>query len=507
MKPKAIVLPRDTVRSLCPNFAQKVISRAVTLTLREDGGVSVEPGKLADLQAELAAKFTKGQAPALSFQHDEKETAQAFLYRVCFGEWPAGYEQGDEDERLATLEHSNSIRGVEIFATGTHNGDEYTEKDLDDMVEAFKALDYRPALKVGHTKDKPGAPAYGWVANLRRIGAKLVADFEAMHDNVFEAIRSKAYDRVSSEVYFNFKRGEKTFRRALKAVALLGAEVPAVANLTPLHKMEFAEFDALEKTAAFDSKLEVGQQAILDALVQRVSDVTKLMKEFDMSKNTAKLATLQTQVAEFGKKMDELKKGGKKPEDQEYKDLQAQIERVQAEIKTLSEQDKDSEETERLRQQVSELQADKRAREIKERCAALKVPAFRPAIHALYSYLLEKGAGEKVKIYSLPDKDGKVTTSEKTLVEAVDAIVSEINGQADRLFKAHAAPGSARRSEGGEHDDDPGVEVDRLALELQRKQPTVYKTYDAALDAVLADNEELAGKYREQQNAGRASRH
>lgn len=151
----------------------------------------------------------------------------------------------------------NAIRNIEIFRSGTHNGDQYTEADLDDMVAAFHRLDYRPALKVGHTKDASGAPAYGWISNLRRAGQKLLADFTDMHESVVEAIRSKAYNRVSAEVFHNLRRAGEVFPRALKAVALLGAEVPAVAGLVPLHKMEFAEFDALERTAAFSTDLKI----------------------------------------------------------------------------------------------------------------------------------------------------------------------------------------------------------------------------------------------------------
>ena len=157
----------------------------------------------------------------------------------------------------------STIRNVEIFKIGTHNSDTYTTADLDEMVAAHKALDFRPALKIGHSKDKPGAPAYGWVTNLKRIGEKLYADFESMHDSVINAIRSKMYDRVSSEIYFNLKRGGKTFRRALKAVALLGAEVPAVANLVPLHKMEFVAdgfADVLAYTQSFAFTEDAGDE-------------------------------------------------------------------------------------------------------------------------------------------------------------------------------------------------------------------------------------------------------
>jgi hypothetical protein len=129
------------------------------------------------------------------------------------------------------------IDGVEIFAIGTHNGDEYTDLDLQAMLDSYGALDYKPPLKAGHVQDKKGMPALGWVDNLRRVGNKLVADFTGLPKLVYEAIRDKRYNTVSSEVYWNLERGGKKFYRALKAVALLGAEIPAVAGLKPLHEM------------------------------------------------------------------------------------------------------------------------------------------------------------------------------------------------------------------------------------------------------------------------------
>lgn len=149
----------------------------------------------------------------------------------------------------------NAIRNVEIFAAGTWNCDTYTTADLDGIVAAAKELDFRPALKLGHTRDVPGAPAYGWVTNLRRVGQKLVADFESMHASVVNAIRDHRYSRVSAEIYHRLKRGGKTFDHALKAVALLGADVPAVAGLVPLHKVQFAH--AAFATHAYERPLYI----------------------------------------------------------------------------------------------------------------------------------------------------------------------------------------------------------------------------------------------------------
>jgi hypothetical protein len=127
----------------------------------------------------------------------------------------------------------HEIRGVEIFRAGTWNGDDYSIEDLDEIVDAFGKVGFTPPIKLGHD-EPPGTMAFGWVKSLRRIGDRLIADFMDVPAEVFGLIKRRAFDTVSSEIYWNLKRGAKTFRRALRAVALLGAQIPAVAGLKPL---------------------------------------------------------------------------------------------------------------------------------------------------------------------------------------------------------------------------------------------------------------------------------
>ena len=126
----------------------------------------------------------------------------------------------------------------EIFATGTHNGIEYTEKDLDDMVQAFRDTQkaIRPRIKLGHdvSKWKDGLPALGWATDIKRVGSKLVASFAQVPKILKDSIDSGRYKRVSSEVYHNLKLNGQTYRRALAAVAFLGTDLPAVKNLADL---------------------------------------------------------------------------------------------------------------------------------------------------------------------------------------------------------------------------------------------------------------------------------
>jgi len=156
-------------------------------------------------------------------------------------------------------ENLNRIDGVEIFAIGTHNGDTYDTRDLDDMVSAFNKAGFTPPLKAGHD-DTPGRPAIGWIENVRRAGTKLIGDITNIPAEVYTLIRRRGYDTVSAEIYWNLKNARGVFRRALKAVALLGADVPAVATLRPLHQMfsdyagqtRFYEIGAFEMTFDHD---------------------------------------------------------------------------------------------------------------------------------------------------------------------------------------------------------------------------------------------------------------
>ena len=127
-----------------------------------------------------------------------------------------------------------NINGVEIFATGNWNGDEFSSDDLDAMIEAFPVVGFQVPLKLGHD-DTSGAPAYGWVSAIRRKGDKLVADFTDIGPDLYAAIKSRRYDAVSAEIFFNLHRNGMSYRRVLKAVALLGAEIPAVSYLAPIH--------------------------------------------------------------------------------------------------------------------------------------------------------------------------------------------------------------------------------------------------------------------------------
>jgi len=144
-----------------------------------------------------------------------------------------------------------NISGVEVFSTGIWNKDPYTISDLHDMVDAFESLKggFRPFLKLGHDENQSfanesGFPAIGWVDRVYVSGQKLMADFTHIPKAIFDLIKTKAYRKVSCEIYWDLDANGQKFNRVLSAVALLGAENPAVMNLADILGQYNLEFQA-----------------------------------------------------------------------------------------------------------------------------------------------------------------------------------------------------------------------------------------------------------------------
>lgn len=153
-----------------------------------------------------------------------------------------------------------SIDGLEIFSTGKWNGDDYSQTDLQAMVDAFPKVGFEPTAKAGHEdgQDNPakakmvfGAPALGYVKNLYVKGNKLMADLRGIPAKFGALVKAGAYRRVSAEIYWNYKAHDGTvYPRVLKSVAFLGAEIPALPNLAAVEALYDKKPDGL--LCAFD---------------------------------------------------------------------------------------------------------------------------------------------------------------------------------------------------------------------------------------------------------------
>ena len=234
-----------------------------------------------------------------------------------------------------------SKKGVEIFSAGVWNGDEYTVEDLDEMIRAFSETSAKvlPYLKLGHDKDQKllqadGYPAAGWVGDLYRSGEKLMADFADIPDKIYALLENKAYKKVSSEVYWNIKINGQMYKRMLGAVALLGANMPAVTNLddilalygiTDYYKLnkysenekEFSvkTYDFTQKDQDMPKKLEELEQELADAKAysqkietEKKESEDKLIAENKEYKQKIEVALQNQKKAELEKALTELEK-------------------------------------------------------------------------------------------------------------------------------------------------------------------------------------------------------
>lgn len=227
---------------------------------------------------------------------------------------------------------SKSLHGAELLDVGTWPAMTgpvtISLSAIDALVSSFDALGLsrKVPLKLGHNEDQPvtdGQPALGWVSRLWREGTKLMADFVDMPDVIHAAIQKKLYKTVSVEVARDVQAGTRKIPWVLEAVALLGADQPAVGTLKDLEALLTARKPVLQARArvAFqrDIKLSSGgpgkgmEKAEVEALLKEQE--TRLSAKFsaDLKKVTddsaAALAAEQkkTRDAEIARHRDTIK--------------------------------------------------------------------------------------------------------------------------------------------------------------------------------------------------------
>jgi len=221
-------------------------------------------------------------------QYDKNEAKAA---AIAWGAVKKSYKQDTEGNwvKLNELE-TVDIENVEILAVGKWNGvpstKEYTKKDLDELVRSFKALssdeklNYEPPLKLGHDEhqkllQKDGYPAAGWVKVLKRIGNKLVASFGEVPKKIGDIIKAGGYKKVSSEIYHDYAMGDYKFPLVLKAVALLGGDIPAVKTIADI-QAQYSQEDGVDVVI-----YEFGEQSV--SLEEILSDIDSWLEKAEVA--------------------------------------------------------------------------------------------------------------------------------------------------------------------------------------------------------------------------------
>lgn len=350
----------------------------------------------------------------------------------------------------------HEIEGVEIFRVGVWNGDKFTKADLDAMVDAFGKAGFQVPIKLGH-EERSGDRAFGWIKTLKRVGDKLIADFMDVPESVFKVIRDRGFDAVSAEIFFNLKRAGQTFRRALKAVALLGAEIPAVAGLKPLREVAFdaGDYEAIE-TVTMHKETE----AMADD--KQVAELTaaKEKAETEVTEKDKALEASQAETAELKQKLEAAEKGKGEAD---------------AEIKALTAKGEASD------KRIAAIEEDRRKERVDGKITKLLVPAMREHFTALYQI----ATGTEVKTFAIGDQKELVAEA------VVDSLLGVVNDRAVKLFGENGGTSIDRPD--GAANEDAGAEVHARVEKFQAEHKDT--AYSVALAAVLAADPELKAAY------------
>lgn len=229
------------------------------------------------------------------------------------------------------------IEGAHIFNAGTWNGLPFTEADLDSIVNAFDQLSLagRVPLKFGHNSEQPytdGQPALGWVEKVYRRGGELLADFRDVPEVVFNAIKNGLYKFVSIELMRQqLEDGELSAPVVLDAVALLGAEKPAVSNLRDLQAL----------TMSRRANVGAGERVVF-TMADPAKIIQESRKRMDEEQMKARIAELEAANKAATDKATALEQAEKKRASGEHRaKLSAVFERgVKSEVITPAQRDK-----------------------------------------------------------------------------------------------------------------------------------------------------------------------
>lgn len=203
------------------------------------------------------------------------------------------------------------IRGADLFASGVYRGQEYTVADLDEIARNFTRLRQLldPPAVLGHEEsqefldallgsdrereadaERTDQPAAGWVDRVwvdkyvepssGRLEGVLKGDITGVPAKIAEMIRNGRYKKISAEIYDDFTDDYgQSYGKALRRVAILGAEVPQVKRLGDLP----APTAFAERMRALAAMERQARAAVLRAAVGRVHERSRAREAKEVS--------------------------------------------------------------------------------------------------------------------------------------------------------------------------------------------------------------------------------
>lgn len=440
-----------------------------TLESLPDGVKNVLPASAQEI-------WRKAFNSTLESTKDEDKARQAGWGAVKNAGWK---KEGDKWVKSNVQNIQTHSFPAEIFSVGTWNGDEYSLKNLKDMVSNFNALKetIKPPVKLGHNnkginkKISDGQPSLGWVDSLKLVGSKLIANLTNVPDIVYKAIKSGRYKRVSSEIYFNFKtKAGDIYSHVLKGVALLGADIPAVENLADLeaYLTQTPSYEgSFDKAVTYTFDVDVEGQILSEGGHKNMDEVKELTEQLGQKDKI--ISTKDDQIAEATKTLAEKEEAFKK----HAEELKSYKEKVEA----MEKKETDEKKTGHKKDIIDFCE---------EQVKVFKMtPAARDTI--------VKGLEEGKHSYSIESGFSICWEDFKTFME----------GQIELLNKGEKASGKKKDKEEGEYKDiSDEVDQKAKAFILTQKEAGKEVNYSEAVKFVLEGDADLAEAYVNSEERG-----
>lgn len=171
-----------------------------------------------------------------------------------------------------------------IFSSGKHtdskgNTKEWTNEDLDKICYQFKNVHSTVPICVGHPQTN--SPAYGWLANVQRIGNNLYCDFKDVQTEFKEALNKGLFKNRSISL-------DKDLN--IRHLAFLGAQAPAIKGLEQFcFKDKGNNCNTYEITDFQDKEVLMENEMLQKQLEEKDGEISKLKKELETEKQKQKI--------------------------------------------------------------------------------------------------------------------------------------------------------------------------------------------------------------------------
>lgn len=362
------------------------------------------------------------------------------------------------------------LDGAEIFAEGRWNNTAFSQADLDGIVSAFDALGMsgKVPLKLGH--DGPDARrdprtqfAMGWVRRIWRDGKKLKADLD-IPDKVHSFIKEGFLKNVSVELLRDVKASNRKIPWVLDAVALLGADQPAVGVLEDLQALTMTRDDFQFASRAAFSRDD--RQPYTYGVHTAMADDNKTGDA--LQRLTDQVLGLSQQVADLMAENQSLK-----TEKAEFVQIKGRFERLQKDVSK------------------SEINAH-RAKITEKLESAVKDEDIRPAARERFNKVYGVDNDEMVMKISLDDVAEFIKenpNTDKRVKRKVFSALSEPDGEVPDGIpvdqEASLRVEAMLRKQGKE--EFTADDIQRAAVRLFRANPDLAQRYKANADKAYGD--------------------